>query len=82
MGCKNGTVGVINLKDGAVVTTISTSQGHTSLVTDIACDMNNKLIISASTDGRTLLSTAYNGKVKRVHLKCWCRLLICNLKSF
>lgn len=56
---------MINLKDSTVTATIPTSQGHTSLVTSIDCDVNNKLFISVSTDGKTILSTAHNGKVKK-----------------
>lgn len=82
VGYTDGTIRIINLKDATVVATIPTSQGHTNIVTDIACDMNNKLFMSVSTDGKTLLSTAHNGKVKIIDndLGRLLRSLICNLK--
>ncbi|XP_032680889.1 angio-associated migratory cell protein isoform X2 [Odontomachus brunneus] len=63
VGYRDGTIRMINLKDSTVTATIPISQGHTSLITSIDCDVNNKLLISVSTDGKTILSTAHNGKI-------------------
>ncbi|XP_014479534.1 PREDICTED: angio-associated migratory cell protein [Dinoponera quadriceps] len=63
VGCRDGTIRIIDLKEGTVMATIPNNQGHSSLVTDIDCHMNNKLFISVSTDGKTILSTAHNGKI-------------------
>ncbi|EFN84455.1 angio-associated migratory cell protein isoform X2 [Harpegnathos saltator] len=63
VGHMDGTIRVIHLKDGTVSATIPISQGHNKLVTAIDCYIKYNLIISVAIDGRTILSTAHNGKV-------------------
>lgn len=68
VGHRDGTIRVISLKDNIVTATIPINEGHTDLVTSIDCHINNKLFISVSTDGKTMLSTSHNGKVKKIIL--------------
>lgn len=64
VGYADGTIRVLNLKAENILATIPSNQGHLSIVTAIDCHKDNNLLISASIDGKTILSTSHNGKVK------------------
>lgn len=63
VGYETGELQIIDLKSSKVLHTISSVAGHSGAITTIDCHANNHLIISASCDGKTVLSTAQNGQV-------------------
>lgn len=71
VGYHSGTIRVIDLKTETVVSTLAydpdRSYGHSSVVTTLDCYTDNNLLISASLEGMTILSSANNGKVKDVY---------------
>lgn len=71
VGYHSGTIRVIDLKTETVVSTLAydpdRSYGHSSVVTTLDCHTDNNLLISASLEGKAILSTANNGKVKKVY---------------
>ncbi|XP_008543793.1 angio-associated migratory cell protein [Microplitis demolitor] len=62
-GYKDGTIRVLDLKEGSVQTTIPGNSAHSDAITNLECQADGKLIISAAVDGRTVLSTTQNGKI-------------------
>lgn len=67
MGYYSGTIRVIDLKTNSILSTMSCHptevHGHSSAITALDCHVNNNLLISASLNGKTILSTAHNGKI-------------------
>jgi len=61
---------VINLRTSAIVSTVACNPiqlcGHSSAITALDCYIDNNLLISTSINGKTILSTANNGKVKKI----------------
>ncbi|KAL6431501.1 hypothetical protein ACFW04_007238 [Cataglyphis niger] len=67
VGYNSGTIRVIDLKTNTILSILSCHptelHGHSSAITALDCHMNNNLLISASLNGKTILSTAHNGKI-------------------
>ncbi|KAM0729222.1 Angio-associated migratory cell protein [Formica fusca] len=67
VGYYSGTIRVIDLKTNSILSTMSCHptevHGHSSAITALDCHVNNNLLISASLNGKTILSTAHNGKI-------------------
>ncbi|XP_034950314.1 angio-associated migratory cell protein [Chelonus insularis] len=62
-GYEDGAIRVLDLKEGTVQVTIPAGLAHTAAITDLDCQIDGKLIISAAVDGKTVLSTTQNGKI-------------------
>lgn len=60
-GYEDGTIRVLDLKEGTVQVTISAA--HSESITSLDCQSDGKLIASASLDGKTVLSTVQTGKI-------------------
>ncbi|KAK0162756.1 hypothetical protein PV327_006507 [Microctonus hyperodae] len=63
-GYEDGTIRVLDLKEGTVQVTISAA--HSESITSLDCQSDGKLIASAALDGRTVLSTVQTGKIVAV----------------
>ncbi|XP_034176087.1 angio-associated migratory cell protein [Osmia lignaria lignaria] len=63
VGYEDGVIGVIDLKSGSVLSSISSVLGHTSTITAVDCHSDNNLILSAAVDGKTIISTSTTGKI-------------------
>jgi len=61
---------VIDLKSNTILSTTppdqTRSHGHSSAIVAIDCHLDNNLLISVSLESQTILSTAHNGKVKKL----------------
>ncbi|XP_058801714.1 uncharacterized protein LOC131670271 [Phymastichus coffea] len=62
VGCRTGTLNVVDLITGVLLTTVTPDIGHTSDITSVDCHANN-LIISGAMDGKTIISDANTGEV-------------------
>lgn len=62
VGCKNGTLNVIDLITGTLITTVTPDTGHTSDITSVDCNADN-VILSGAMDGKTIMSDANTGEV-------------------
>ncbi|XP_011310639.1 angio-associated migratory cell protein [Fopius arisanus] len=65
-GYEDGAIRVMDLKEGTIHTTILPNIAHSAPITDLDCQFDSKLIVSAATDGKTVLSTVATGKVVSV----------------
>ncbi|XP_043285332.1 angio-associated migratory cell protein [Venturia canescens] len=63
VGYEDGTVRVLDLKTGTVQSTSTPGSGHSSAITDLDCQSDGKLIISAAVDGKTILRTPQTGLI-------------------
>ncbi|XP_031849389.1 angio-associated migratory cell protein [Nomia melanderi] len=63
VGYEDGTIRTIDLKTSSILSSISSSLGHSSTITTLDCHTDNNLVLSAATDGKTIISTSSNGKI-------------------
>lgn len=67
LGYSNGAICVIDLKMNNVLSTTPGDptglHGHSDTITALDCHINDNLLISISQGGKTILSTAHNGKI-------------------
>jgi len=68
LGYRNGAICVIDLKMNNVLSTTPGDptglHGHSDAIIALDCHVDDNLLISISQGGKTILSTAHNGKVK------------------
>lgn len=65
VGYEDGTIRITDLKTSSILSSISSSLGHSSTITTLDCHSDNNLVLSAATDGKTIVSTSNNGKVMK-----------------
>ncbi|XP_072762785.1 angio-associated migratory cell protein [Anoplolepis gracilipes] len=67
VGYRSGTIRVLDLKTNTVLSTTACHPtqlyGHSSAITALDCHPNNNLLLSASLNSKTILSTVHNGKI-------------------
>ncbi|CAL7940552.1 unnamed protein product [Xylocopa violacea] len=63
VGYEDGVIRILDLKTGSVLSSISSTSGHSSTITTIDCHSDNNLILSAAVDGKTIISTSNTGKI-------------------
>lgn len=72
LGYRNGTICVIDLKMNNILSTTPSDptglHGHSDTIIAIDCHIDDNLLISISQDGKTILSTAHNGKVNKIFI--------------
>lgn len=66
VGYEDGTIRIIDLKTASVLSSISSTVGHSSTITTLDCHSDNNLILSTAVDGKTIISTANAGKVMEI----------------
>lgn len=63
VGYEDGTIRILDLKTSSILSSISSSLGHSFTITSLDCHSDNNLVLSAAIDGKTILSTSSSGKV-------------------
>ncbi|XP_076765605.1 angio-associated migratory cell protein [Xylocopa sonorina] len=63
VGYEDGVIRILDLKTSSVLSSISSTLGHSSTITTIDCHSDNNRILSAAVDGKTIISTSNTGKI-------------------
>ncbi|XP_033342322.1 angio-associated migratory cell protein [Megalopta genalis] len=63
VGYEDGIIRIIDLRTSSILSSISSSLGHSSTIVTLDCHIDNNLVLSAATDGKTIISTSNTGKI-------------------